>query len=337
MTAFIAATWGNTAQSLPGPGQKPVTHLRWGPRIVDGVMAKPRRPVDPTRQPVDLGRPTPTGCGFCAEQVPMSRTHHPPRSVGNKHAVRRYIRRSTPDRQLVAGPELPGGMLFEGQCVPCNKESGDRWDSGYHELHDALGPVFLAETKLIVPGARQRPPATPVRVGAAVRCMLSAALGLDHRLRVIVPELPDLVRSGDPFELPARLDLRLARAIGRRARISGAVEGHVLFGPRINGKPVGNPTIAHCHYPPVAWQLLHREPDTLCDLEGWPSIAHWTGFTEDQEVLLSDVCGPLPMVRLPDATFANNWAQLHSEDSTFIVECDDVAPDTPTPGRCAAA
>lgn len=218
-----------------------------------------RRPdARDTEIPRTLGRARcKTGpCGMCGAHGPLTRTHVPPQAVGNRNAVQR--------RQIVSvashasdGRGLEGGLHVRGLCRACNGLAGT-WDPAYVALHKALGPASFAESRLLLP-ARISVPDTPIAVGAAARAILAGASALNPMLRTHGgPELAPLLLDPAPFVMPAGLDLRLAWGIGRNARITGSVMGQYVLGYEKLNRTIGNLAAAQAHYPPIAWQLLHR-------------------------------------------------------------------------------
>lgn len=161
--------------------------------------------------------------GMCGAEGSLTKTHIPPRAVGNRNAVRR--------RQIVSvanhasdGRGLEGGLRVPGLCQACNNLAGN-WDPAYVALHRTLGPTSFAESRLRLP-SRISVPDTPIAVGAAARSMLAGASALNPMLRTHGgPELSPLLLDPAPFVMPAELDLRLAWGIGRNARINGSVMG----------------------------------------------------------------------------------------------------------------
>lgn len=286
---------------------------------------------DPARAPVDVGASDRRRgrCGWCGQRGALTKTHVPPQAVGNTGEVQRIRLKLVGDEQERFPPRL-GGLWVKGQCGRCNSDAGARFDGAYKQLNDALGPAYLADRPLILPTATHRPRPVDIQAGAAARSMLVAAFALNPRLRTIAPDLAAQVRSRDPFQLPATLDLRLAVAVGRRARVTGSI-GLMRFGLTATGELLTAPfgtAIAQCYYPPVAWQLVFHDDAVLCDAEGWPSIRHWCELPEDGTVRLSDLCGPLPLVMHPrhHPRTANMVGEMFSAVTTFVIEADDIAP-----------
>lgn len=276
-------------------------------------------------------------CGWCGKHGKLSRTHAPPQSVGNRHEVCRYQIVSDAERTATAGRPLSGGLHVMGLCVACNMEAGARWDDGYRELHESLGPAWFDESGIVLPRAIHRIPDTPVRVGAAARSMLAAAFALNLNLRTTHPDLPDALRDRAPFDLPDDLDLRLAWAVGRRARTTGPIAGFRMLGPRVrraDGRdlPLGNSVMAQVHYAPIAWQLVPRDAASLNDVQRWASVGGWTSIEEDVAVPLTEHCTSLPLVWIPrdDPEWGWQWTELLSSEICFTVECDDIDPATST-------
>lgn len=272
--------------------------------------------------------PVRTGpCGMCGTDGLLSRSHVPPQGVGNRHHV---ARSSLVSGEGGAQPSRPndGGMHVPGLCASCNGLAGT-WDPGYIELHGALGPPLWAETPLHLPEFTA-PRRSLIHVGAAARSMLAAACALNPMIRTrTCPDLPKLLAEPDPFELPAELDLRIACATGRRARITGGMKGFYGRGLGRIREPIGESTIAQAHYAPVAWQLVHKGRADRLDFQRWPSIGSWTETPTADTVALGEVCDALPVVPLAidEPVDGDGWLEVFASTNCFIVLCDDIDPE----------
>lgn len=210
-------------------------------------------------------------CGLCGANGKLTRTHVPPQGIGNRNAVaRRQVIAS--DGRAKDGRPLEGGIHVHGLCETCNGRAG-QWDPAYIALHRALSPPYFAESRLQL-AARIATPDVQIDLGAAVRSMLAAAFALNPGLRSkACPELAELLVEPGPFTLPAKLEVRLAWAIGRLARVTGSVSGHYVLGYNGLDRTIGNLIAAQVHYAPIAWQLAFAGETDLCDVQGWADIS----------------------------------------------------------------
>lgn len=264
-------------------------------------------------------------CGLCGVTGPRTRTHVPPRAVGNRNAVKRHQIVSD-DHHARHGRGLQGGLHVPGLCAECNGRAGT-WDPGYIALHKAMSPAFFGESRLMLPDQVDVPD-TPIAVGAAARSILAAAFALNPTLRTnVAPGLARDLLSPAAFTMPANLDLRLAWAIGRQARIAGSLLGQYVLGYRHLDRTIGNLTAAQAHYAPIAWQLLFSAGTELCDAQGWPRINHWTTFEPAMTVSLRDVCSALPVVHQPrlHPEHGEGWIELMADEACYWVICEDIA------------
>lgn len=165
--------------------------------------------------------------------------------------------------------------------------------------------------------------------------MLSAAFALNPQLRTLFPDVAKGLSLNRPGPLPDELDLRLAVAIGRRARVTGSMAGFYLFGPRSRGRPIGVMSHAQMHFAPLAWQLVSADAADLLDAEGWPSIRDWATWGDSTGANLDELLQPLPPVRLarehPEHGWT--WSELLTDGNCFVVECGDITTAAGTPSR----
>jgi hypothetical protein len=276
---------------------------------------------------VDRRRRDRSPCGLCGNVGPLTKTHVPAQSAGNKGLVtRRVFVTDSQDGEstMKDGPPKIGGIHFYGLCADCNQLQ-NQYDSAYVELVDISLPWL--NTPLILPTGPREPPRLTLRPGAAARSVLIPMFGLNTELRNTIPHVAEALLARDPVvSVRPGWKLRLAIAGGVRARVSGSVGGFEMFGRRLDGRPLGVLTMAQVHFPPLAWQLVPSDQSIL-DLEGWADVSRWLERPPDEEARFRDVSSALPVVELPrHGKRGDLWTELFSDEITFIVESEDVSP-----------
>ena len=119
-----------------------------------------------------------------------------------------------------------------------------------------------------------------------------------------------------PVVLPHELSLRVARAVGPRARLAGAV----LY-ERVLNRRTGYFALAEAFYPPLAWVLVYRRECRHLDEQGWADASDWGQYSRHRtSVDLRNIVRDLPLVRHPLHSDPDNWAQMFSNRITSIVE-----------------
>lgn len=169
--------------------------------------------------------------------------------------------------RLELGRGNHGGMHGYWFCIECNNRTG-RWDEEYvqlhrhlvHHLHDGPEPP----RQHLVGSLPQ------VDVGAVARSMWAWSFALLPGLFDRYPAVAHAVRTGEPVEPPADIDLLLALTMSLRfwataqpdglvvtqggERVHQRSSGLVVAGPRIETVP-----ITAVASPPFSVVLAHRE------------------------------------------------------------------------------
>jgi hypothetical protein len=131
--------------------------------------------------------------------------------------------------------------------------------------------------------------------------------------------------GSDVVPLPAQMALKVAITPGPMARVTGAMNGFLMFGPRIRDEPIGIGAFAQIYFPPLAWQLCDPFRSTLLDAEGWVDVTNWLEISPLERAPLSSLCSSLPVVVHPhqQVGLTDHWVEMFSDEFCFIVESDN--------------
>jgi hypothetical protein len=228
------------------------------------------------------------------------------------------------------GRNLHGGLNVYGLCPGCNGLQA-KYDDAYKQLWSATRSCWV-HGDLVLP--RQiAMPAKQIRPGAVARSVLIGLFGLDSRLRELFPKVAGSLLQQQAVDLPRDLQLCVALCRGLKARVSGSVlwtDAAALAG---GGRtPLGVNSRGQIYFPPLAWQLVDTDPlplpmTSLIAEQGWADVSSWLLLDPAHEEPLSALVPSLPPVTHPkwDRQFRAGGMELFPPDTTFILECDNVA------------
>ena len=194
----------------------------------------------------------------------------------------------------------------------------------YCEMANVLRP-FATRALLHLP-SRLQTPGDQVTPGAVARSVLSSCFALNPELRTKHPGLAEDLLVGAPsIDLPHNLALQLALTRGPHARVTGAVGGFGPLRPRIDRGPIRIISLAQIYFPPLAWQLADSAESVLLQQQGWADVSNWLNNGPDERTALSDLVPELPLVVHPlqEPNGFQDWTELLSEETCFIVESDN--------------
>lgn len=282
-----------------------------------------------TRAPKPLARPNnEVGiCGLCGRHGKLTKTHVPPQCAGNRGRVKRFMIRSDPENRAAATGKRIGGVYFFGLCASCNGDLQGRYDPAYCDLAKALWPL-ATDARLHLPDRVQLPD-VGVQPGAIARSVLIGAFALNPHMRNVHPDLARaLLDRDDAVTLPSPLHLYLALTRGPFARVTGSIGGFYIFRPKVNGKNVGIMSMAQVYFPPLAWQLADEPESVLLRQERWADVSDWLLRSPDDADALPTLLRSLPFVSHPTRhpQGLQDWTELLSEETCFIVESDNAVP-----------
>jgi hypothetical protein len=155
------------------------------------------------------------------------------------------------------------------------------------------------------------------------------AFALNPRLRVIHPDPAHaLVDQEGSLTLPEPLRLHLALTRGPYARVTGSIGGFYMFRPKVAGRNVGVMSMAQIYFPPLAWQLADQPESVLLGQEGWHDVSSWLERVPSEPAVLLTLARDLPLVTHPTRHPAGlqDWVELLSDETCFIVESDNAIP-----------
>lgn len=160
-----------------------------------------------------LGHPRGTKrgtCGLCGFEGKLSKTHVPPRAVGNVGEARPavlYFDEATGESTIALGRSAgQGGMWGWWLCARCNNRTA-KWEGEYRrwsaEVSRAIREHPAPAWKRL---SAKNPRADP---GAFVRVLWSWMFAIDEKLRWGWPELAESILTGAPANAPRGLRLLL--------------------------------------------------------------------------------------------------------------------------------
>lgn len=161
-----------------------------------------------------LGHPRGTKhgtCGLCGFEGKLSKTHIPPRAVGNVGKARPavlYFDEATGESTIGLGRSAgQDGMWGWWLCARCNNRTA-RWEGEYLRWSADISRVIREHSAPAWKRLSARNPhADP---GAFVRVLWSWMFAIDEKLRWGWPELADSILTGEPTTAPRGLRLLLA-------------------------------------------------------------------------------------------------------------------------------
>jgi hypothetical protein len=266
-------------------------------------------------------------CGLCGRRGNLTKTHVPPRCAGNRGRVKRFTIISDSEHRAAATTKRIGGVHFYGLCARCNGDLQGMYDGEYCKLAKALWPIATDSAIHLPP--RVRVPDTTVRPGAVARSVVIGAFALNPRMREVHPDLARALVSRDASTtIPEPLTLNLALTRGPNARVTGSIGGFYLFRPKVGGRNVGIMSMAQIYFPPLAWQLADQPESVLLRQEGWHDVSSWLEVPPSEPAVLSALVRDLPLVVHPTRHPAGlqDWVELLSDETCFIVESDNAIP-----------
>jgi hypothetical protein len=101
-----------------------------------------------------------------------------------------------------------------------------------------------------------------------------------------------------------------------------------MFRPKVGGRNVGIMSMAQMYFPPLAWQLADQPESVLLQHEGWHDVSSWLARAPSDSAVLSRIVRDLPLVAHPTRGPGGiqDWVELLSDETCFIVESDNAVP-----------
>jgi hypothetical protein len=282
-----------------------------------------------TKRPGPLGRASRDfgECGLCGRRGKLTKTHVPPQCAGNRGRVKRFMIVSDSEHRAAATTKRIGGVHFYELCVTCNGDLQGLYDPEYCTLAKALWAIATDAALHLPP--RVQLPDIAVRPGAIARSVVIGAFALNPTMRLIHPDLAQaLVSREESIDLPSPLRLHLALTRGPHARVTGSIGGYYMFRSKVGGRNVGIMSMAQIYFPPLAWQLADQPESVLLQQEGWSDVSSWLTVAPSEQAVLSALARDLPLVAHPTRGPGGiqDWVELLSDETCFIVESDNAVP-----------
>lgn len=306
---------GRRLLAYSGPTQNRADHDAQNPSHAGLVVALGG--YDPNvARPVILGPgpdQTDLPCHACGQNsTKLTRAHVPPQCASNDDEVLR-AKVLISEKVLRQGRPHQGGLWVRTLCSACNVVAS-KYDGAYGEFVRTLGAPKL----LMLPERNGVPPMS-VAPGRVARSVLHGMVALAHTFREMYPDFVEGLRADrDKLELPAELELRVARTSSRFCRVSSAYHMH-----RIAGRSAEHVVFAEFYFRPLAWVLTDRRSagsPRVVDNERWGDASAWVTYSRDAtSVDLRDVLNALPRVRHPATRRdRSHWIELSASESYLL-------------------